>query len=322
MAGKIDFEDFAKAVGQTTDDLMRSMKDYNASLSAVDQLTPRTIEKMRSGGISGRTSRTRGWMRGYTKDVLAKQDDLTEGDMQQFLVMLEAANNETDSVEDTVESEGITLINTIFARMAKNESWQDARRDFRGLYWIVRQTTVEGENHFYKEPFYFGDEGEATWLVPDRQSLARGFTFGGVGVGTAVMEFQHSIRGQGLRVITLYQEEDPTVEEMSGVMLRYSDDAHRPVASRILALRINDPDEKDRIWAAMQDADDILDSGDRRAVREKNSQLNGLAQIVTADEHPDEHAKYTRFEMHYHAKAIKKDEWDDATAGENGPTED
>lgn len=251
MAQKIDFEIFAKAIGWTSDDLIKSMKDYNASLKAVDQLTPRTIEKMRTGGISGRTARTRGWMRRYIGDVLGQQDELSDDHLQQFLVMLEAANSDPEPVESSVEPEGITLVNRIFSRLAKNESWRDARRDFRGLYWIVRQTTKDGENHFYKEPFFFGDEGEATWLIPDRQSLARGFTFGGVGVGVAVMEFQHTLRGQGLRVLTLYQEDDPTVDEMSGVMLRYSDDAARPVASRVLAIRITDQEEKDRIWAAM-----------------------------------------------------------------------
>lgn len=315
MAGKIDFETFARDVGWTTDDLMKSMKDYNASLSAVEQLTPRTIEKMRNRGISGRTSRTRGWMRGYIGDVLAKKKELSGDHLQRFLDMLEAANSDPEPLEDTVESEGITLINNIFKRMASNQSWRDARRDFRGLYWIVRQTTVEDKNHFYKEPFFFGDEGESTWLIPDRQSLARGFTFGGVGVGVAVMEFLHSTRGQGLRVITLYHEEDPTVDAMSGVMLRYSDDAHRPVASRVLALRITDSEEEKRIWDAMQDADDILDGDDRVAARVKNGQLNALAQIISNEEQPEEHAKYMRFDMHYHAKAIKKDEWDAATGG-------
>lgn len=305
---RLSFDEFATMFGSGSDELYTKMRTFNESLSGKGKLSNRTLEKMRTDGVSKRNVQTRSWIKQFSDHIRSEHDDLSYEKIEAYLGSFQSR---PAAPTLPVQPEFASFIHRVTDAISNNQSLEDEREDYAGFYRIIRRTSKRDETHFHEEPFFLGNHGQESWLIPNAQRLNRGVSFASAGICTTILTHPHNVRVLGVRMIMLYGHDNPGAEMMSGVMLRFSDDQARPAASQIIAKRVTDPNVNKAWLDAIDELRHLEDTDSpRNRIREVDGDLSRYAEIVTQDgERAADHAEYSRLIEQEHTKAFDSDDW-------------
>lgn len=316
----VSLEKLADYLGVTPKKLFEDYKAFNGTLPSNEALGEKTVGKALTKGLSFRNSHGQNVFRSFLDANFPNEKNLADRVARDFFRSVDEQNaNATTPFSDKQLSENRQLFDSLvkmFAIRSSNSSLNADLEDYAGHYYLVRKTSRDDKLPYYEEPFRLSGNGEDSYLIPlsQGQGLHTGFSFASVGISTTVLFHRHKTRTLGMRVIMLYGDNDPEKSGITGVMLRFSDDTARPVASQVLARRLGD-----EALASEWDEAVELHYADERATtdyRLPDSAVKELARFVrTVDETNDPDGLldvYRAFSLEHHSKAFDGRQWDEA----------
>ncbi|MEP5729563.1 MAG: hypothetical protein ABJL67_09310 [Sulfitobacter sp.] len=318
--GYTKFESIGEFLGVTPNKLFSDWKTFNSELPKSEAVSVKTLNKAKTIGVSFRNTSSRKLFLAFLEKNFQNDEGLTERFKDEFFDAVdESKAGSAAPFDDKVflsNPEVFESIGKMLAIRGTDNDLTENLNDYADYYYLVRKTTRDADLPYYEEPFRIRAHGENSYLIPRAQGLNTGFSFASMGICTTILFHRHKTRVLGARVIMLYGNDDPLKAGITGVMLRFSDDTARPVASQVLARRINDKELADKWDGAVKKHQVAENEGP--AFRVSNSELEELHLLTnTVDEKNDPNALleiYRAFALAHHAKAFDGQQWDAAAA--------
>lgn len=313
---KLSLEDFASKLGITPARLYDDLITFNEDEAGALTRTKRSLQLFKSKGISFRTKRTRDFILAFVQANFPGQADLPDEIAREYFSQFNATDSESSSPFPKAVSrndpELINAVLTLLAIRGSGDGLNKERSQYADHYYLVRKSSRKGAQLYYEEPLRIGGQGDASYLIPTEQGINVGFSFASKGICTTVLIHRHQTRVVGMRVIMLFGNANPRKAAMTGVMLRFSDDQYRPVASQVFARRApkgTPTDEWDETVEAIRKAEQVDPAGEQTA----NALQEASRYTRRVDKSNDQEKLfkvYEAFGLKYHAKAFDNKEWE------------
>lgn len=266
-------DQIAREAGLSQKDVVPAIRRFNRAAKRHDRhLSDRTIYGIANGEIRLRNSNTIAWYRAFITAMTREKAPLSDEDLDAYFAALppqvaKAPEPATSAVfPDGPDLEGLRPELLAFSRLlsayeANNSSIRKSHHAHQGFYRVIRATTdPQSPEKIHVEPLYFGKLGDVSWLLPSNgQAVASGFSTASDGVGIVVL-LSDQPRAMGFMVVMILGEERAGDTYQTGLVLRYSEQAKRPVAMRVLLERVTDEEVTGAWKAAFADgasSDDI-----------------------------------------------------------------
>ena len=313
----VSFEALGKAIGVSPASLFSDYKAFNKALPADESIGEKTVNKSESRGISFRNASNRINFLKFLEVTYPKDDDLPKRIETEFFASIDEGSSKGASpFEDKVFLENPEIFETIYKFLQIRGVGNDLTRNldsYADHYYLVRKTSRDADYPYYEEPFRIGGHGDNSYLIPRSQGVNSGFSFESMGISTTILFHRHNTRILGLRVIMLFGNDSPTKAGITGVMLRFSDDTARPVASQVLARRIGDQSLSKKWDDAVEDCLEAEKfDANFRAPNDIVDALNQWTRVIDEKNDPDDLLEvYEAFSLKHHAKAFDGKQWDE-----------
>ena len=249
---EVPFSRIAEMAQVTPQELRAIAAAYNDALAAQTQgagLSVTALENMHDEDrISMRRSNTREWFEGFVK-YLQGSGKITDEDAV-ALVKIAAEHSNSKRVRGEkplrIDDDILKVAQFLQTHRDDNRSLQRVLDDLSGGWSILRKTTKspkdleeEGEPgpYYYKEPLWFGKGAAGATMHSNGRSSFSGMAYIGSGIVTVQLFAVHGFRTIATRTLMLFYDDRTNNDLIPGVLLRFSDDAVRPVASQVLAQR-------------------------------------------------------------------------------------
>jgi len=302
QSDRLAIDQLASDLSLETPVVVEKMEIYNDSLKN-GSVTPKTLKNWTKSGIAVREHPSRNWTIGFL-GWLTEQHGL-EVDANEVvkiintLTAVKAKDIKSEPKKRRAQSDLDAFASRLQQAASKNSIIADNRERQSGYYRVVRKTTQDNTERFYEEPLFIGSAGNPTWLISDQNGLNEGFTFSTMGVTNVMLSHSHDRHVLGIRVLQLDFDADSRGRAFSGVMLRLSDRAFRPAASKIVAIKL-DPESAE--VSAWREYASNFDPNNDNALQ--HSLVNSIS---------PEHARYALYQslnLDEHLKAELSSDWD------------
>ena len=249
---EVPFSRIAEMAQVTRQDLRAIAAAYNDALAAQTQdagLSVTALENMHDADrISMRRSNTREWFEGFVKYLQGSGKITNEDALSLIKIAAEHSNAKRARGEKPVQIDRDILQVAHFLQKHRddNRGPQRVLDALSGGWSILRKTTKassdlqsEGESgpYYYKEPLWFGKGDAGAAMLSNGGSAFGGMAYIGSGIVTVQLFAVHDFRTIATRALMLFYDDRTNNDLIPGVLLRYSDDTIRPVASQVLAQR-------------------------------------------------------------------------------------
>lgn len=256
----VNFTELAGSLKLSVDKLEDAMRAFNDSLDDQMRLSGKAIENMVGDDrISMVRAKTRAWYSAFLEHRKLGDPGLSGATLDDLLKKAVRQSNARQGGGATlskIDPDVLEVANFIQTYRDTNDFFMKYVGQMSGAFSIIRKTTKSKEQRggqpefFYEEPLVFAPGGEGARMITFDGSEMFGFAFGGAGIVTIQLFSPHSVRGIATRTIMLYPDDRTHKDYIPGIMLRYSDDTIRPVASNIVARFLGEYPDFDTLWDA------------------------------------------------------------------------
>lgn len=257
----VNFTELARSLKLSVDKLDEAMRAFNDTLDDRMRLSGKAIENMvGTNRISMVRAKTRAWYSAFLEDRKLDDPGLSDATLDDLLkkaVRQSNARQGGSSLQSKIDPDVSEVAHFIQEYRDNNYFFTKYVGELSGAFSIIRKTTKSEEERggqpvcYYEEPLVFAPGGDGARMVTYDDLQMFGLAYGGIGIITIQLFSEHYVRGIATRTIMLYPDDRTYKDYIPGIMLRYTEDAIRPVASNIVARFLGEYADFDALWAVM-----------------------------------------------------------------------
>jgi len=257
----VDFAELAQSLNMSIDELENALQAFNGKLDREASLSQKAIENMRfDNRISMVRSKTRIWFTALLEERKQVDPELSDEAVDALIARAARQSNARQAAQTAqpqIDPDVWEVAKFIHEYRNSNQFFFDYVQKISGSFSIIRKTTKtdeERENQpafFYEEPLVFSSGSPGARMLAYGDVEMFGLAYGGNGIITIQLFSNHATRGIATRTIMLYTDDRTFKDYIPGIMLRYSDDAIRPVASSIVARFLGEFTSLKELWGAL-----------------------------------------------------------------------